>query len=100
MAGRQLVHFVEDRQWVGHVAECEIRIERFDTDLAAELRMLPQRFQLRTEDQRAAWRDRVIERLLAHAIARDEKLAGAGVPDGKAEHAAQMVDTTGAVLFI
>src|SRR5438093_7021287 len=62
--------------------------------------MFAQRFQLRTEDQRAAWSDRVIEGLLAHAIARDKELAGMGVPDGESKHATQMVDTTSAVLFV
>src|SRR5260370_39441271 len=62
--------------------------------------MFAQGFQLRTKDQRATWRDRVIERLLAGAIARDEKLAGAGVPDGETKHATQMIDTTGAVLLV
>src|SRR6266446_6673497 len=62
--------------------------------------MFAQGFQLRAEDQRATWCDCVIERLLAHAIARNEELACAGIPDSESKHAAQMFDTTRAVLFV
>src|SRR5712692_4943214 len=100
MSGRQLVHVLKDRQRIGDVAKRKVSIECFYADLAAELRMLAQGFQLRSEDQYAARRDREIQRLLAHAIARDENLAGAGVPQGKGKHAAQMVDTARAELFV
>src|SRR5712691_7020548 len=100
MSGRQLVHVLKDRQRIRDVAKRKVSIECFYADLAAKLRMLAQGFQLRTEDQYAARRDRVIQRFLAHAIARDEKLAFARIPDGEGKHAAQMVDTTCAVLFV
>src|SRR5713226_1444117 len=98
MSGRQLLHVLKDRKRIGDVAKRKVSIECFYADLAAELRMLAQGFQLRTADQYATRRDRVIQRLLAHAIARDENLAGACVPQGKGKHAAQMVDTASAVL--
>src|ERR1044072_592554 len=62
--------------------------------------MLAQRFQLRAEDQRAAGRNCVIERLLADAIACDEELASAGIPDGKSKHSAEMLKAKRTVLLI
>src|SRR5258708_1520400 len=100
MSGRKLVHVTENRQRIGNVAECQIRIERLNTDLAKELGMFPQRLQLRTEDQRAARGDRVIERLLPHTIACEKERAGVGVPDGESKHAAQMIDTASAIFFV
>src|SRR6185369_14444885 len=89
MSRRQLVNVAEDGDWIGNVAEREIRVERFEIDLALHVRMLEQRLDLGAEDERAAVRDRVVDRLLADAVARDEDLAFFVVPNREGKHAAQ-----------
>src|ERR1041385_5739049 len=100
MSRRQLVYVLKDRERIGNVAEREIRVERFEVDLALHVRVLKQRLDLGAENERAAGRDRVVNGLLADAIARDEDLALFVVPDRERKHTAQVVYASRAILFV
>src|SRR5712692_9495870 len=82
-----------------HANKCEIIVKRFKVYVAADGWMLEQRAELRTKNQLAVHL-RVKQRLLADAIARQEKRLVALVPNCECEHAAQMLRAVGSVFVI
>src|SRR6266542_4594825 len=66
-------------------------MEHLGVDVAADIRMAEQRFDLGGEEQEPV-SVAVIERLLAQAIPREEQPPAAPVPDGEGEHPTQMID--------
>src|SRR6185436_16623333 len=100
MTGRQLFDVLENADGIGHVPEGKINIKCARVDLALHFRMLEQRFQLRTKNEAAGARDRVIQRLLADAIAGNEELLIVVVPDRKRKHSAQLIEARRAELFV
>ena len=68
-------------------------------DLARDLAVLQQRAHLRREGQRSVV-ERVEQRLLADAVARQQQLLAAPVPEREREHAVQVLDAGGAVLLV
>src|SRR5260370_26258085 len=74
-------------------------MNRFEIDVATDAGMLQQGTKLGTEDQLSV-ELRVQERLLSHAIARQEERFRAFVPNREREHAAQVLWTIGAPLVV
>src|SRR5207253_1740919 len=89
MSGRQFLNTLEDRHRTGHVEKAQIRIKSDKVDIPGNLRVLENGFDLRSKQNSAAREKRVIQRLLAHAIAREDQLFAAAVPDGQSKHSAQ-----------
>src|ERR1051325_5102995 len=100
MAGRQLFNVLEDADWIGHIAERKISVEGPRIDRALHFRMIEQRFQLRTKNERTAAGDGVIQRFLADPIAGNEQLLITLVPTGEGKHAAQVMKTSRAIFFV
>ena len=90
--GLELVNAFVDGAWRRHVEQGEIFVDGLRTPLARHVGILEQRLQLRAEDQAAAGQLRVVERLHADAIPREQQAALPGVPDGEREHAAEALD--------
>ena len=73
--------------------------DRFPVQLAADFGQLQNRLQLGRE--RDAPVDlRVVERLDAQAVAREQKLAAPRIPDREREHAAQVIDAPRSVVLV
>src|SRR5262245_16096275 len=91
MPWRQLAHPADDRVRVGDVTAAEVARQTEHVELAADARMREDGSQLGPEDQPAA-ELRVVERLLAHAIPRQEEDLAPFVPQPEREHAVEMPD--------
>src|SRR2546421_2687568 len=74
-------------------------MNRFVIDVTTDARMLQQGIELGTENQLAV-ELRVQERLLSHAIARQEERFGAFIPNRKRKHPAQVLWTIDAPLIV
>src|SRR5262245_20915407 len=96
---RQPKNVLEGSCRIGHVPEGEKIRDRLRINLPYYGRMLEERFDLRTEDQGVA-NKRIVQRLLAHPVARHEKLVIALVPDCKCEHPTKSLDTSLALFLI
>ena len=100
-ARREFLNAAQDAERVGHVAEREVRVERFGVQPRAATPGVASRdFSSEPKTSVPSRRERVVERLLADAVARDEQLALARVPDREAEHAAQAFDARRAELLV
>src|SRR5205085_3045763 len=93
VAGLQLAYVAVGRLRRGHAHEGEVVVYGLAVDFAPDRRVHEERRELRAEQKRSADL-RVEQRLFADAVAREEELLSARVPDGEGEHAAQV---TGAV---
>ncbi len=89
---RQLVDVLVDGRWRRHVEQRQIGVERLGTPGVVDGRVLKNRFDLGTEDQAAVGQPRVVERLDADSIARQEQPLPRRVPYRKREHAAKALD--------
>jgi hypothetical protein len=83
---------------IGNVRELKVLANGLRVEIEREAR-LAQRLQL-TREEDSIGQDRVVQGLLAKAIARQQKLAFAGVPEGVGEHATQAGSARGAVFLI
>jgi hypothetical protein len=95
----QLVDAAQRRQRRGHVAVGEVGVDRLAVDLARDLVVGQQRGHLGGEAEDAV-AQAVEERLLADAIARDQALLPARVPEREREHPVQPLDAVDAVLLV
>ena len=96
---RQLLDAAEHRQRRRDIAQGEVGAERVVVDGAVHLRHGQERLDLGAEHQVAA-QLRVVERLDAQAVAREDQLLDAVVPDGEGEHAAELLGAVGAPFFV
>jgi len=85
---RQFADAAVDRQWRRDVAEHEVQSERLAVEVARHAGHRRQRRQLRCEGE-AAVRDGPVERLLAEAVACQDKPRTGAVVEAEGEHAAQ-----------
>ena len=69
-----------------NVAAAKVVRQHAPVDVGAECRMSPQSFEFRTEQQNVAL-PAVVQRLLAHAVARQRQDALLAVPQREGEHA-------------
>jgi hypothetical protein len=95
---RQLVDAGEDTVRGRHVLVAQILGETACIDVARAGRMLQERLELGTKEQLTPGVGPV-ERLLAHAVARQEECLALRVPDREREHAVQFRDAVRTVLF-
>ena len=80
-------------------AQGQVLVERLEIHLAQRRVAGEQRLDLRREGE-AGRGARVVERLLAEVVARDDQLAAARIPEAEREHAAQVLDQALAVAFV
>ncbi len=80
------------------ISKRQILRQRRAIELWINPAMRQHRFDLRSEQQPLR-RQFVVQRLDAQAVARDEERFRVAIPDGKGEHAAQVLHTIRAVLF-
>ena len=99
MRGRQLANVLEDGPRRDDVFVGQELVDRFEVDLAAHLGARQQRLDLGAEQQTGR-RLRVVERLLAGAVARGQQRPRAAVPQRQREHAAKPAEKRLAVLFV
>src|SRR2546423_10806636 len=99
VAGFELADVAVGRQRRGHAHEGEVVVYGLAVYLAADRRVQEQRRELGAEDERVA-HTRVEQGLFADAVAREEQLLPALVPDGEGEHAAQVLRTIRPVLLV
>src|SRR6185295_17894666 len=99
MRSGQLEDVAEEGQRCRDVRESQKLVEGGEVEVTRDIRVPEQRLDLGRE-QKAAVRGRVIERLLAKAIARREERPARLVPERKREHAVEAGDTVGAELLI
>src|SRR5688572_6019285 len=99
MTGRQLPGVPVDRARLRDVAEGEIVLDRERVHLAAKTRVRHERLELRAEDELAISQERVMERLDAEPVAREEQRLAVLVPQRESEHAAEALDARGTPRF-
>ncbi len=75
-----------------NVAEREILFDRKRIELAPEARMGQQRLELGAEDEQPVGQQRVMKRLHAEPVAREEQRLPVAVPQREGEHAAEALD--------
>ena len=97
--GRHLMHVAIDRVRRGDVAVQEEGGQRLRVDLGLHGGMLEQRLDLRPECEDAGPR-RVVQRLLAHAVAGEQQAPSRPVPDREREHPVQPIEAGFAVLRV
>src|SRR5262249_56239654 len=85
VASGQLLESLEDRMWRRDVLECQIAREALSIEAARARRVLEERLELGPEEQRVADL-RIVERLLAEPVAREEKLAPRLLPQPQPQH--------------
>src|SRR6476660_2215193 len=78
----------------------EVIRQHFDVELGLEGAGLKQSFDFGSEIKRAVIKMSEVERLHTEAIARDEKLFLASVPDCEREHTTQVIDASCTVVFV
>ncbi len=83
--GGKLAHAAQDAGRGGNVLAGEVLHQRLGIELARRASVRDQRLELGAEDHPRAPGE-VVERLLAQAIAREDELAHAGVPERQREH--------------
>jgi len=96
---RQLVDPLEQSARSGGDDEGQVVVERRQVDAARHLRVLEDRLDLRTEQDRAGEHG-VIQGLDADPVAHQEELPVAGVPDRQREHALEAVHEVGPLFFV
>ncbi len=89
----QLVHSAVDTARFGHVSQREILFYRERVDFPLHVWMMQHGFHLGTEHQLSVGQQRVMERLHAEPIAREEKRLARAVPQDKREHATETLNT-------
>ena len=99
MTGLQLSNRAISRERSRNADERQIIMNRFVIDVATDARVLQQGIELGTEDQLSVELG-VQQRLLSHAIARQEKRFGAFIPNRKRKHPAQVLWTIGSPLVV
>ncbi len=92
MGRRQLQDPVIDRVGVGHVAECEIIVDRRRQQPPRRQRMPQQAAQFGGEGKGPVGQERVIERLFAEPVASQEQLLPPAVPQREREHPFEPVE--------
>ena len=99
MARQELRHASERRPGRGHVAERQIRVERFVVELRIDQAGGEQALQFRSEQEEAVGAC-VVERLDAEPVAGEHRAAPASVPDRDRELAAQQPHEVGALALV
>src|SRR5947199_8348297 len=99
MTGLQLSNRAISRERSRNADERQIIMNRFVIDVQTDARVSQQGIELGTEDQLSVELS-VQQRLLSHAIARQEKRFGAFIPNRKRKHPAQVLWTIGAPLIV
>ena len=90
VAGRQLVHALEDRMRGWHIGEAEVGRQCRPVEARRHRRMGQQCFQLRAEEDKPV-APGPIERLDPQAVARQGQTPFPAIPERKGEHADQAV---------
>ena len=83
----------------GNVAVGEVVVDGLGIGRAGDGRVLQQGLQLRGKDEDCG-RVGVVERLLADPVAGQQQGPARTVPEGKGEHAPEMLDAVGPILFV
>ena len=89
---RQLAGLVEDAARLGHVAEREVLLDCERVDLAIHRAVREQALELRAENQRPVVEQRIVQRLHAQPVTRQEQRGAIAVPQREGEHAAEALD--------
>ena len=99
MAGRQLGDAAKDRPRMRHVLIGQVLVQRQRVDLPGHVRHLQQGLQLAGEQQPARLVT-IDQRLFSQPIPGQQQLLPLGVPDGQGEHAVQMCQQLGPLVFV
>ena len=99
MPRRQLVHTGENGSRLRHVADRQVVHDGIRVERTGELRERDERAQLGRERDSVTSRP-IVERLDAETIAGDEQAPPPIVPDGEAEHPAQLPRQPCAVVLV
>ncbi|OPZ19522.1 MAG: hypothetical protein BWZ10_00922 [candidate division BRC1 bacterium ADurb.BinA364] len=99
MPGRQFARRGENRKRRGHIFQRQIRAQRLPIQPAREIRVPRQRFELRSHRQLPP-QHRVIQRLLAHSIARAKQTRPRRVVEAERKHSIEPAQALFAHLFI
>ena len=97
--GGELLDALEERAVVGQVAERHVVPEGLEVDFAVDEAGFEDALRLRGEGDVGAARGEE-DGLLAHVVAGEEEAAVRGVPDGGAEHAAQVGEAVLALFLV
>jgi hypothetical protein len=89
--GRQLERGTEDGARLGHVAEREVVLDSVRIDAPLQRAVRQQRLELGAEQQVPVRQQRVVQRLHAEPVAREEQRLPVLVPQREREHAAEAV---------
>src|SRR2546430_4710190 len=100
MAGRKLADLPEDGRPSWNIMETQVGIQRLQIDRPLDTLILQDRLELGGKHNGAFRQDRVVERLLAEAIARQHERTRALVPHGEGEHPAESVNTALPALLV
>src|SRR5581483_4698254 len=99
VARHELAYALVERLLAGEISEGQILREVGRIELRVHRAMRENHLDLRAEQERIG-REPVIERLNSQTVAGDKQRALFAVPDGKSEHAAQIVNAVAAVLLV
>ena len=99
MRGRQAADAGIDGVRIGDVAEGEEILDRRRVDPPGEFGQGQQAAELGGEGESAIRQQRVMQRLLAQPVARQQQLAAVAVVEGEGEHAGKPLDAIGAPLL-
>src|SRR5262249_42609485 len=94
VTGRQLFDALYHGAGARDVVEGEILVEGGEVEVAGDFRMRQQDLHLRAEVDLAS-APAEVERLDAHAVAGENQAASRLLPDGKAEHALELLEAVG-----
>src|SRR5258705_12280179 len=95
----QLFYRVKDRVGSWNVFEAEIFAESSEIQVAPNTGVLQKRLNLGREDQFSR-REAIVQRLFAHAIAREEEGFFLAVPQGESKHAVELIQSFRSALFV
>src|SRR5689334_11013375 len=98
MTGLELVDAVDEAFRRRRMLRGQKVAEALPIDFPLDLGKLKDRLQLRRERETPG-RLRVIQRLDAETVARQQERFATVVPDGEGKHAAELLDTSAAVIF-
>ena len=89
---RDPLDVAEGRRGRGHVLQRQELIDGIEVRLSLDFRVLQDGLDLGAEDDASAGQARVVKRLLAHAVARQEQRTVTSVPDRQREHATELLE--------
>ena len=100
VAREELADPPEDRERIGDVRIGEKRVQRDGIDLTGRLRIGEDRLQLRSEQERPIAERRIVERLDADPVPRQDEPPAGGIEERDREHPSQLLDEALAPLLV